>query len=239
MPDQLDIAQIIFALQRAERRLQSEAEALGAALDYGAEFPAEDAERMREAVALLQARQPSAPGHATRGLQELRTVLSIDSPETRGWAPLVQQAARRAIDCALHALRERESVPVSVSRGDALRDVAAERSRQVEAEGWTPEHDDEHNDGSMAAAAACYAMHSAISAGIDSGRVERLADPVQAFDRFVPSYWPWAREWWKPRDKRRNLVKAAALLLAEIERLDRAARLTDGHERPEPAAGEA
>lgn len=34
--------------------------------------------------------------------------------------------------------------------------------------------------------------------------------------------WPWDREWWKPKDRRRNLVRAAALLIAEIERLDRA-----------------
>lgn len=40
----------------------------------------------------------------------------------------------------------------------AARDVVAERERQVTTEGWTPEHDAEHSDGSMAAAAACYAM---------------------------------------------------------------------------------
>lgn len=36
--------------------------------------------------------------------------------------------------------------------------------------------------------------------------------------------WPWtgwATEWFKPKDDRYNLVRAAALLLAEIERLDR------------------
>ncbi len=38
----------------------------------------------------------------------------------------------------------------------------------------------------------------------------------------APSMWPWAEEWWKPINPRRNLVKAAALILAEIERLDRA-----------------
>lgn len=41
---------------------------------------------------------------AVSGLQSLRVVLGIDSPETRGWAPLVQQEARRAIDCALAVL---------------------------------------------------------------------------------------------------------------------------------------
>lgn len=32
-----------------------------------------------------------------------------------------------------------------------------------------------------------------------------------------------SRDWWKPKDRRRNLVKAGALIVAEIERLDRLA----------------
>ena len=38
----------------------------------------------------------------------------------------------------------------------------------------------------------------------------------------APYIWPWAKSWWKPRDARANYVRAAALLLAEIERIDRA-----------------
>lgn len=86
----------------------------------------------------------------------------------------------------------------------AARDVLAERQRQISAEGWTPEHDDAHGDGSMAVAASCYACSSA-----------GLADATRD--------WPWADEWWKPSDRRRDLIKAGALILAEIERLDRAA----------------
>jgi hypothetical protein len=81
----------------------------------------------------------------------------------------------------------------------AIADIAAERERQISAEGWTPEHDDAHDDGALAKAAACYARGSR-------------------------QYWPWARVWWKPRDKRANLVRAGALIVAEIERLDRAAQ---------------
>lgn len=92
----------------------------------------------------------------------------------------------------------------------AAQDVLAERARQVNAEGWTPQHDDQHGDGAMSVAAACYA----------------LADTrAEAQHRFVGLLWPWtgwASMWWKPKDRRRNLVRAAALLLAEIERLDRA-----------------
>ena len=75
-------------------------------------------------------------------------------------------------------------------------EVVAERKRQIEKEGWSAEHDDEHSDGEMAWAAASYAMGS---------------------NRF----WPWDIKWWKPTDRRRDLVKAGALIVAEIERLDR------------------
>ena len=89
----------------------------------------------------------------------------------------------------------------------AAYDVLAERRRQVEAEGWTPEHDDQHEVGELATAAACYA-------GNAGGYVWAGGWPGEV--------WPWAREWWKPSTPRRDLVKAAALILAEIERLDRA-----------------
>lgn len=86
----------------------------------------------------------------------------------------------------------------------ALEDIAAERRRQIEAEGWTPEHDDEHQAGQLADAAACYALYN--------------------FPRVIRTrFWPWAQEWWKPKDFRRDLVKAGALIVAEIERMDRAA----------------
>lgn len=89
----------------------------------------------------------------------------------------------------------------------AAEDVLAERRRQIEREGWTPEHDDEHVSGEMALAASCYAV-----VGLTD------ASPTE-----VPAWWPrqWDSSWWRPRDNRRNLVRAAALLLAEIERLDR------------------
>ncbi len=85
-------------------------------------------------------------------------------------------------------------------------DVQAERRRQITTEGWTPEHDDEHNGGELADAAACYALWAG---GINPGNWRE--------------FWPWAPEWLKHSEPRRMLVKAAALILAEIQRLDRAA----------------
>ncbi len=89
-------------------------------------------------------------------------------------------------------------------------DVQAERRRQIEAEGWTPEHDDEHSHGQMARAAACYAL--AGSSAPNDGTAALL----------VSLAWPWDEQWWKPTSARRDLIKACALTLAEIERLDRA-----------------
>ncbi|EOF4372734.1 hypothetical protein R6U49_00445 [Pseudomonas aeruginosa] len=89
-------------------------------------------------------------------------------------------------------------------------DVQAERKRQVEVEGWTPEHDDAHSHGQMARAAACYAL--AGSSAPNDGTAALL----------VSLAWPWDQQWWKPSTPRRDLVKACALALAEIERLDRA-----------------
>lgn len=100
---------------------------------------------------------------------------------------------------------------------DAVRDVLAERRRQVEQEGWTPEHDDEHDPGVLASAAAAYAGWAAdmlypLSTG-DGDRDREGAPPVA---------WPWDKSWWKPTTPRRALEKAGALILAEIERIERA-----------------
>lgn len=89
----------------------------------------------------------------------------------------------------------------------AAADVLAERKRQVAAEGWTPGHDDEYEHGELADAAGCYALSSEL--------FDCAGEP--------PRPWPWPDEWWKPTNRRRDLVKAGALILAEIERLDRAA----------------
>lgn len=103
-------------------------------------------------------------------------------------------------------------VTADLAMSAAALDVLAERRRQVEAEGWTPDHDDEHAPGEMSQAAACYAKYG----------------DWAAYRNTAPNDWPWHESWWKPSDSRRNLVKAAALILAEIERLDRIESLKGG-----------
>jgi hypothetical protein len=87
----------------------------------------------------------------------------------------------------------------------AARDVLDERRRQVEAEGWTPEHDDQYTACELARAAATYATCSHIE------QLRLCGEQV----------WPWHPDWWKRGDYRRDLVKSGALILAEIERVDR------------------
>jgi|GEM_PF-2414678 len=102
----------------------------------------------------------------------------------------------------------------------AAKDVLQERREQVTREGWTPEHDDKHGKGEMANAAAVYAHVATLSEGLLSSVVE---DPVRGRADIVVArrLWPWAVDWFKPKDRRSNLVRAGALIIAEIERLDR------------------
>ncbi len=93
---------------------------------------------------------------------------------------------------------------------DAVRDVLDERHRQIDAEGWTPAHDDEHDECEMALAAIVY------------------TESAVGYHPSCPDTWPWSPKWFKPTTPRRDLVKAAALVIAEIERLDRAATRTGG-----------
>lgn len=95
-----------------------------------------------------------------------------------------------------------EGQPPRPSEGVML--VARERMRQVQGEGWTPEHDDIHSDGELAEAAVCYAL------------------PTPPGDGASPELWPWDESWWKPGGGRvRQLVKAGALICAEIDRVVR------------------
>ena len=90
-------------------------------------------------------------------------------------------------------------------RNSAAIDVLAERRRQIEEERWTREHDDEMEPGQLSEAASCYAWHALHN----------------VLPHRAPFFWPFAPDMWKPTTARRDLVKAAALIVAEIERLDR------------------
>lgn len=86
--------------------------------------------------------------------------------------------------------------------------IAQERHRQIAHEGYTAEHDRRHCDGSLAIAGAWYALPS---------------------DNRVRLPWPWDKIFCKPTpDNRiRELVKAGALIAAEIDRLEHARKAVE------------
>ena len=86
--------------------------------------------------------------------------------------------------------------------------IQTERIRQVNQEGWTTEHDDQHKNDQLAVAAAIYALPEVF-------RNELLSRSIH--------YWPWDKKWWKPtpQDRIKELTKAGALIAAEIDRLNR------------------
>lgn len=113
---------------------------------------------------------------------------------TQGWpVPCVWQAAT-------------EGKMTKHLNGAAL--IAAERQRQIDEELWTAEHDDHHENAELLEAAISYV-------GASIPRHVRNIRP--AF------WWPvdWDLRWFKPKDSISNLVKAGALIAAEIDRLQR------------------
>lgn len=91
------------------------------------------------------------------------------------------------------------ALAAETGRGRVVALIAAERSRQVDGEGFSTRRDDDYTAGELALAASCYAAGHRVG-------------------------WPWGPDWWKPtpHDRTRDLVKAGALIVAEIERLQRA-----------------
>ncbi|WP_232054375.1 hypothetical protein [Pseudomonas aeruginosa] len=119
--------------------------------------------------------------------------------------PLLNMMSDKDHDTRITAERQLLSIladaPVNLVP-QAWLDVQAERRRQNTAEGWTPEHDDLYCAAELPRAAAAYILNGA--------------------NDEAPAIWPFSAKWWKPRDARSNYVRAGALILAEIERLDRA-----------------
>jgi hypothetical protein len=81
--------------------------------------------------------------------------------------------------------------------------IERERLEQIH-KGYDSEHDSQHTYGELARAAAAYALPRGAT-GRD-----------KPFDR--EDLWPWT-DGWKPADRITGLVRAAALLVAEIQRL--------------------
>lgn len=93
---------------------------------------------------------------------------------------------------------------ITMQKSNFLELVAKERTRQIVEKGYTSEHDDEHTDGSIADAAACYAT-----------------DQTEYID--LSNLWPWNFEFFKKddHDRKQQLIIAAAFINAEYDRIVR------------------
>lgn len=101
--------------------------------------------------------------------------------------------------------------------------VLRERLRQGEEEGRTPEQDDGYVAGELAAAAACYAISGCSWSFQEMNHPRGAAEAIDIQeDRQIANLWPWGQAFFKPKSARRDLVRAAALIVAELERLERA-----------------
>lgn len=88
--------------------------------------------------------------------------------------------------------------------------IAEERRRQIKQENYPANWDYSVNGhGELCLAAAAYALNAA------SAQVEhpKAGEP--------PVFWPWLPHNWKPKGPMRDLVRAGALIAAEIDRLKR------------------
>ncbi len=98
---------------------------------------------------------------------------------------------------------------------DVMVEISDERIRQIHVHNNNADHDDTRDAGELAQAAACYALDSIVDP-----RPVYCGKPCRGLAK-GGTLWPFNAAWWKPGKPRRNLVKAAALIVAEIERIDR------------------
>lgn len=126
----------------------------------------------RGGMSWLQAWRHAFDGQPRRDGRIVRLAAPVDGdPIARGLV-----AVDRALDIANdlsamlfdHPQRPviREADEPSVFRSSALADIAAERARQVEGEGWTTDRDDALPAGELARAGACYALHAGADLGV-------------------------------------------------------------------------
>ncbi len=92
--------------------------------------------------------------------------------------------------------------------------IQEERQRQIEKEGWSTTHDDLHINGELSDAAAVYTA---------------LPNNIFIYDKSLKNQhrfielWPWGQTWLKPtpQNRLRELTKAGALIVAEMDRIQR------------------
>jgi len=202
------MGEVLAALARAEDRSQLAvlADLCAAMSDYRAAAPGEEAGaagRTDWMEAEYGLRRPELALVLDLAACRIERETFVRELERLDW-PRTDADELADLVCACEELAA-ESAPAPEARqadagSPSIALIAAERQRQVDEEGWTPEHDDQHDREELALAAARYAL--------------------PARHRGVIA-WPWEMSSWRPtpRDRVRELVKAGALIAAAIDRL--------------------
>jgi len=108
-----------------------------------------------------------------------------------------------------------------------LDEIAARRQHQI-AKGYDAAHDDEHTDASIARGAAALALSAYGNITVRADRRRYGMYRGQEDLTFEPSQiWPW-HNGFKPGTPRDALIDAAAMIVAEIERIDRPCQVCAG-----------
>jgi len=97
----------------------------------------------------------------------------------------------------------------------AINDVLAERERQKNIKGYSTDHDDAYEQNELVRAASEYTNQVVGRSWIFETHPSLYRSEVAS------DFWPWDACYWKPKSPREDLIRAAAILIAEIERLDR------------------
>ena len=154
-----------------------------------------------EALERLRQRAPATDAYAAS--------LRAEGVEVLRQHPAIQLCSLTHVCDEVVAQLRSQSAASPAPLSAAITDIIAERHRQQSAEGWTQEHDDTHDKAEMVLAAISYLM-AVVNPNASQG------------------WWPWDIRSWKPSSGRRDLVKAGALIAAEIERIDRQAAQVKG-----------
>lgn len=109
--------------------------------------------------------------------------------------------------------QEAGNSPDAVSK--AIKDVVSERSRQKNGEFYSDAQDDSYVNNELTRGSASYVNHVIGRSWI------HVSKPSVYQNELVPDLWPWSEQSWKPKSPRQDLVRATALLIADIERIDR------------------
>lgn len=188
----------------------------------------EDEENLHEAVSNLRHRKfeeanPSLPIYFANGSQPTEREYFCERvwqawSEFQGWYEMSKSQIREIkkypktreiylIISEAQAEEEQKDIDVPLmGHKTAKQLIADERKRQVEKEGWTIEHDDEHRWYELNKAADCYYNY---------------AEDNDYSDKKTPIDWPFEKTSWKPKTQLFDYIRSGALYKAELERIER------------------